>query len=63
MALTWLFDFTKWVTTKEASDGEFGPDNDTMTPKGFLGVLGAGGREAAGKGIAKKGTAQGVVVG
>jgi len=51
------------VTTKEASDGEFGPDNDTMTPKGFLGVLGAGGREAAGKGIAKKGTAQGVVVG
>lgn len=43
------------MTTKKAEDGEFCPDNDTMTAVGFLGVLGTGGGEATGEGISKDG--------
>ena len=47
---------------KEPGYREFCPDNDTMATVRFLGVLGAGGGEATGEGIAKDGVAESVVV-
>lgn len=52
----------KRLTAEEAAEGEFGPDNNTISRVGFFGILRASGGEAAGKGIAKNGVAQGVVI-